>query len=312
MADFNPFVPLLEDPLASGASNNTLQNGISGRDVKSQGVFSSQPFATPKFLRHLTSRHHEFEDTMARMFIRVPPGTWKKFINTLHDPETRSVAEKLTGDDDRQGGVGYIDFLLHTANHAFEEKVQVVETLSDNYTAFFFGQSAPVFSYTGTLYNTFQDDWTMRMFRIYRDLARGTQLARRGFLLYLMYDSWIVRGSMLNLRWQQEAESSLSVPFSFSLLVKKVDIIYGGITPPTDLKTARITPEFAPSGFNYLPETPPLPKASQAQSPVTTSSSTTTPGASQGYSTPDPDAWWEDMTTPSTEQSTDATDEGHK
>ena len=291
MAEFNPFVPLFDDPLAAGASRNTLQNAAAGRDPKAQGVFSSQPYATPKFLRHITDRHHEFEDTMARMFIRVPPGQYQKFLNSITDFETRSIAEKLTGGDDvKQGGVGYVDFLLHTANHAFEEKVQVVETLSDNYVAFFFGQSAPVFSYTGTLYNTFQDDWTMRMFRIYRDMARGTQLARRGFLLYLMYDSWIVRGSMLNLRWQQEAENSLSVPFSFSILVKKVDILYGGLTPPTDI--SKIAISFAPMGFNYLPETLALPKASQAQSPTTDNPPAASPAASAGY---DWDESWSDL-----------------
>jgi len=228
-----------------------LYNQISGRDPNARGVHSTFPMATAKSCRYRQNRHHEFEDTMARMFIQVPTGLYQKFLASLEDPETRTIAQYLTGDDIKKGGIGYIDFLLQNVRHAFTEKVQVVETLSDNYVAFFFGHEAPRFSYSGTLYNTYQDDWTMRMFRIFRDLGRGTQLARRGQLLRLKYDSMIVSGAMLNLQWELIAGQETYCPFSFDLLVKNVAIVYGNVAPPTDLKGLNISDKtFSPEGYH--------------------------------------------------------------
>jgi len=186
---------------------------------------------------------------MARMFIRVSPGDYDKFLKSLDDPETQKIARCLTGDDARKGGVGYMDFLLQSADHQFNEKVQICETLSDNYVAFFFGHQAPMFTYQGTLYNTYQDDWTMRMLRIFRDLGRGTQLARRQQILYLKYDSVIVQGAMLNFRYVLRGGHEMATNFDFSLLVKKVSIIYGGLGAPTNLRSMGVK-QFAPVGYH--------------------------------------------------------------
>lgn len=95
--------------------------------------------------------------------------------------------------------------------------------------------------------NTYQDDWTMRMFRIFRDLGRGTQLARRGQILRLKYDSMIVTGAMTNFRWSLTAGQETYCPFGFSLLVKSIQIIYGGLSLPTRFRS-REEP-FVPGGF---------------------------------------------------------------
>lgn len=247
MANPSPTVPL------AGAVNQIynktrLMNQTSGRDPKSLGVHSVLPLATAKELRFRKGRHHEFEDTMARMFMQIPTEAYDAFLASLEDPETRTIATYLTGDDVKKGGIGYIDFLLHSVQHQFTEKVQIVETLSDNYVAFFFGTQAPTFQYQGTLLNTFEDDWTMRMFRIFRDLGRGTMLARRGLLLRLKYDSMIVSGAMLNFQWQLNAGATTYCPFGFDLLVKNVSIIYGNVAPPTNLHM--FDNNFAPEGYH--------------------------------------------------------------
>jgi hypothetical protein len=181
------------------------------------------------------------------MFIRIPPGDYDKFLGELEDPDTRKIATFLTGDDAGKGGVGYIDFLLQSAVHQYVEKYQVCETLSDNYVVFFFGQQAPIFNYQGVLYNTYQDDWVMRMFRIFRDLGRGTQLARRGLVMYLKYDSVIVQGAMTDFRYTIQSGKEMYATFDFNLLIKKVSIIYGALGPPTDLVSVK---HFAPEGYH--------------------------------------------------------------
>lgn len=244
-----PQIPLGGNAVSRMISLNLAQNPRTGRPTDAVGVFAAQPFMSPKYARHRTKRNHEFEETMARMFIKVAPDLYEQFIASLEDAETQEVARVLAGDDVSKGGHGYIDFLLQNAQHSFEEKFQVVETLSDNYVAFFFGHAPPMFQYQGTLMNTYQDDWTMRMFRIFRDLARGTQLARRDLILRLKYDSMIVSGAMTNFQWSITAGRETYSPFSFNLLVKSIHVIYGSLAPPTKFVRQE---SFTPEGFQLV------------------------------------------------------------
>lgn len=244
-----PQVPLSASIVSSMVELNTLHNARTGRPTDATGVFAAQPFASPKYARHRSDRKHEFEDTMARMFIKVAPDVYKKFIASIDDADTRLIAEVLAGDEVSQGGNGYLDFLMQSANHSFEEKFQVAETLSDNYVAFFFGHAPPIFQYQGTLLNTYQNDWTMSMFRIFRDLARGTQLARRNLILRLRYDSMIVSGAMINFNWSLVAGQEMATSFSFGLLVKSIHVIYGGISRPTKYERGD---KFTPDGFQLV------------------------------------------------------------
>ena len=256
-----PLVPVVDSPIIQAArSINNFENAWIGRDQNSVGVFGSTPFCTPKFARHngAWSRNLDYTNTMARMFIPVDKHGYEKFRKSLKDPITQNIATVLTGDDEKVGGHGYIDFLLHTARHEFEDKVQIIETLGDNYVAYFFGHSAPIFQYQGTLMNTYQDDWTMNMFRIFRDLGRGTQLARHGLNLYIRYDSMILSGAMMNFNWSLIGGAETYCPFGFSFLVKSIKIIYGGLKEfPTKFENIDSADDkFAPSGFELSTSSP--------------------------------------------------------
>lgn len=221
------------NPLMLLDSSNTN----SGYEYPSKyGIRSRFPRSTPKYARYITRLNHEFVDTTARMYISVVSP--QAFLQDI-DPALQGIARVLVGSGKKadQGGRGYIDFLLQQANHALNEKYQVIETLSDNYVAFFFGQSAPIFQYGGSLMNTFQDDWTINMLRLYQSMGRGSQLARRGVLFYLKYDSMIVSGSLLNLNTSLTGDVEIVSPFSFNLLVRKIHYIYGGLEPSTDIMT---------------------------------------------------------------------------
>jgi len=239
-------IPLSGRVLSQAAEYNESQNKKQGRPTKAYGVFGSMPMHTPKYARHRQRGDSEYLETMARMFIRVPPAEYQQFLRNLKDPDTRKIAACLTGDDAGKGGVGYVDFFLQNVGHSFKEKVDVVETLSDNYVSYFFGQSAPMFRFQGTLLNTFEDDWTMRMFRIYRDLARGTQLARRGLQLRIRYDSVIVTGALVNFDYSVRSSQETACPFNFTLLVTRQTVVYGSVTEPTKLVDAG---SFVPEGF---------------------------------------------------------------
>lgn len=224
------------------------RNEKTGLPEQALGVFAAWPGCTPKYMRHEGPRKSDYLGTMSRMYVRLrgkSKGRYKSLLNSMPDLETRQVAEVLFGgryqndagkaDGAYAGGQGYVDFLLQQADHSTQEKFSVSEVLSDNYVSFFFGQQAPLFTYRGMLMNTYQDDWAMRMNRLFRSIARGTQLARRGLLLYLRYDSVLVSGSLVALNMTHRAESETGVPFSFQLLVKKMHIMYGALGVPTTI-----------------------------------------------------------------------------
>lgn len=258
--------------------------------LEATGVHANTPWMTPKYAKWDPSRSHEFIDTMARMFIKVGPKEYQTFLNSLKDPVSKDIAKVLTGDNAGKGGIGYIDFFLQSAKHQFVEKMQVNEVLSDNYVAFFFGHQAPIFNYSGTLMNTFQDDWTTRMYRIFRDMARGTQLARNGQIMHMRYDSFIVSGAMINLSWNLDAGRETYNDFSFDLLVKNMQIISGAVSPPTKLLSKNGGADWADlesesfgtttSGMRTYAGAPPgKPKGSSAASASKGAKTTTKKGA---------------------------------
>lgn len=213
------------------------------------GVFGTHPAMTPKYAKNLpggkNGREAEFTDTMARMFLSVADsGDFSKqsFLDTLPSGAVRDIGSALVGNN---GNGGYIDFLLASVQEAFQEKVQVNEVLSDNYVAFFFGQSAPTFNYSGFLINSYQDDHRTGMHLAYQNLLRGTQLARRNALVRLRYDSVIVSGALLNMQQSISAENELAVPFSFQLLVKSFFVF----EEPT--VTQKVTDAFNPAGVAF-------------------------------------------------------------
>jgi hypothetical protein len=120
--------------------------------------------------------------------------------------------------------------------------------LSDDHVAYFFGQAAPAFTYSGTLINTKQDDQAMNMLRLYQEMGRGTKLAQRNTLLSIRYDGLIVSGAMLNLSLGLAAEMETAVPFSFTLLVKQIVLLpnpYAGVV--------QLSKPFAVAADGYRP-----------------------------------------------------------
>lgn len=197
-------------------------------------LFGTHPITTPNYAWQYNEggRERDFVETMARMFIQVGPAEYPRFLASIRavgDPDSVRLAEALVGTGDAEGadkgGLGYIDFLLQSAQHGFQEKRDLVELMGDNYVVYYLGSNAPVFSYGGILVNSREDDQAHAMYRIYRDMIRGTQLARRRKLLTLRYDNMLVRGTVDSFGWQLGAENEMVCPFSFQLTVKTITML---------------------------------------------------------------------------------------
>lgn len=208
---------------------------------------TTEPFligATPKYARNhghrLDGAHH---NTLARLFVRLDPSEKELFFASIGDEFTRThAARRLAGvftdvrpapQGHRSAATtgretpdpvtnGYLDFLITNVQMGVQEKVQVSETLADNYVAYFFGQSAPQWQYSGMLINSVQDDQATNFLRLYAHILRGTQMARRQKVASLKYDSYIVVGVMTNLQLSLKSDNELLIPFGFTFLVKKI------------------------------------------------------------------------------------------
>lgn len=225
------------DPLNRGVG----ANAAAGYPALATGVYSAFPMMTPKYARHPTSKTAGRLVGLARMYIPVgsPKGVERiiKGLESRGDPQLVAVARQLLGQSagKENTGKGYIDFVLQGVSQSLDEKYQVSEVLEDNYAVFFFGQRAPVWSFSGALMNTYQDDWTMNMLRLYSELGRGSQLAKRGLLLHIRYDSLIIGGCMMNFRWDLASSNELFTTFAFNFLVRSRTILRGSKNMPSKL-----------------------------------------------------------------------------
>jgi len=191
-----------------------------------RGVFANYAGTTRKF-----NSHPQTTQTMARLAIPISGDPYdfitKSGLGATLGPLANSII--IQGNS----GLGYIDFLLQNIQESFSEKVQVSDTIGDNYAAFFFGMSPPTFSFAGQFLNTYQDDWRAAFHLLYRNLLRGTMLARRNLILSLYYDNIIITGYMLNHNQQYTAEMQMASNFSFNMLVKNMTIFRLPGTMPT-------------------------------------------------------------------------------
>jgi hypothetical protein len=197
------------------------------------------PLATPKYAKNRGPRDAEFRDTLARLYISLADAgdpVRNAYLASLPgDDATQALASVLLGANSK-GGTGFVDFFLTSANESFQEIMQVDKVMADDYVAFFYGQQPPQFQYSGMLLNSLQDDQRGGFARAYQQMLRGTQLARRGALARLRYDSVIVSGTLFAHQQQLVAENEMAVPFSFSFLVKEYVVI-------TNLPFAKLTPQ---------------------------------------------------------------------
>ncbi len=177
---------------------------------------------TPKYAKNDGSgRGDFFRDTMARIAIRVTRADRDLFEGTVSDLHVRNrLLPRLIGDVGHT--IGYMDFLLQGMSMTFREKIQLAETLGDNYVLYTFGQAAPSITFQGVLINTAQDDQAQNFVRLYLELLRATQLARRQKAASIEVDSYIFTGAMTELNINLGAQIETIVPFSFSFLVKKI------------------------------------------------------------------------------------------
>lgn len=202
-------------------------------EIEQGSVYSEHPAMLPKY--NPGNRLATFR-TQARMYVPFATAdAFDDFLRTLSwdaEPYARSLA--IVGDAEFKA-LGYFDFFLQRANEAYQEKRQVTEVLSDSFVAYYFGQRAPVWSYSGAVLNTEHNQWYDAFHILYEDVLRGTRLADRGIAVRLSYDTKTVFGSLDSLTTSLSADNETFAPFQFQVLVHKV------LYSPTNIQSTIIT-----------------------------------------------------------------------
>lgn len=222
-------------------------NEVEGR------FFSSFPAATPKFALNAGPRRSEFTETMARLIIDVPPAQMTALLRSLPG-DTAAAAQTLlyagnvtTLRDGNAQGAGYFDFMLTQVTMQQMEREQAIDTLTDNTIIYYSGQSSPILSCSGYLYNTYQDDQVVWFHLLYNDILRGTQLARRNLVCRFRYDSFFITGYLSNFVLNTIGDSKNYAQFSYTFRVKQIQIATPIIYNPTLTQSLLTTNIFASS-----------------------------------------------------------------
>ena len=234
-------------PGADRAPDGANSSGIFRPGNGAGGVFAEfMQGQTPKYAFNNGVRADKWRNTLVRLFVRVDASEMDLFRASITDVHTRrNLANRIAGDPRQSSGArtpssgsqdatvrrnanvhsnGYLAFFIQNAVMPFNEKVQISETLSDNFVLFAFGQSPPIWNFSGFLLNSVQDDQASNMFRLYTQVLRATQMARRQKSMSLSMDSFVLNGVMLNLQLSLSAQNELYMPFSFQMVMKRVFI----------------------------------------------------------------------------------------
>lgn len=117
---------------------------------------------------------------------------------------------------------GYTNFLLTDVQVGFSEKVQVMETFGDTEVAYYFGKSPVVFTLSGLLFDDIDNDWFTKFLRLYTNVMRGTELARRYELIQVILPNMEIIGSVMNMSYSENSQRDTDIPFSFQVLAKVI------------------------------------------------------------------------------------------
>lgn len=225
MADFDVALTIGGAILKADPRNQVLGGNASLTEDSpaAQGVYAQFP-ATQ--LKYSTGTY----DTQARLYVALGPTEQAKFLEGFSEP-VKTYVKAVTGPK------GYMDFILTQVQESQEEKYQVTELLSDDYVAYFYGEKARVYSYSGKLFSTYQDDWWEAFSYLYDNLLRGSRMAGLQRVATLRYDSRVVNGVLLNFQSSMSSEMQMAVDFSFQFLVTSTSRQEPLLTPGKTLGT---------------------------------------------------------------------------
>lgn len=184
--------------------------------------------APQKLRRRNIERMHKFEqkkDTVASIKIIKESvsigGEGNKFQDVNDNFRTRN--DVIRGG----GGLFGTDVLFETTNFVLQamgetdsEKFQVLDNFGELPQIFMFGRRPRIYTYSGMLWNHSENNWKDEFKYTYKTYLRGTKCVEYGVKVLLTFDRSVRMGYILNANINQNAETEMAVPFSFSMFIE--------------------------------------------------------------------------------------------
>lgn len=131
---------------------------------------------------------------------------------------TDSSGDQLVTEDGETGTDLYSNFLLQSIQYARTEKTQILETFGEAYI-YLFGERPVIYTFQGTLLNTFDFNWEAEWESNYDTYIRGTRCVENDAQVFLAWDETIVSGYVLGMETQKNPEQPHTVVLSFQMFV---------------------------------------------------------------------------------------------
>jgi len=231
----------LRDLVTSGGTDSVL--GSVSVAAAPKGVYATYPGYTTKY----GQRGPDYQQNdVARLYVELNTADernrFKQNVETYLKSAGEDAQEISMGVVGLKSSIayGYVDFFLTSINMPSAEKYQVNEVIGDSYVAYFFGREPPIWTLSGTLLDTRQDDWALAFHVLYDAVMRGTRMAELGKVVALRFNQRIVKGVFLGMTQTSEATMQMATGFNAAFLVKEYIILLERGRRSTALSTERV------------------------------------------------------------------------
>lgn len=117
---------------------------------------------------------------------------------------------------------GYANFLLTHVRCSLDEKMQITETFGDGEVVYYFGRQPVIFTMSGILVDSQDNNWFVEWLDMYGHVMRGSQLAKNYELLKIVLPNMDIIGTIPHMAWEQDSQNDVLINFEFQFLAKQI------------------------------------------------------------------------------------------
>jgi hypothetical protein len=129
------------------------------------------------------------------------------------------------------------NFSLIGVNEANVEAVKISLNFGMGWNAYFFGEQPKVYSFSGVFLDTKNYPYYEEFMTYYRTHLSGSNVARKGYRFYIVYDSKILTGYMLGINVNSDSANYQNKTFNFQVLVDTENFFRTGLPAPVEYQT---------------------------------------------------------------------------
>lgn len=116
-------------------------------------------------------------------------------------------------------------FLLRQYSSRADERVQVFQAINGDVSMYFFGERPRIYSFSGIMYDTYNQQWANKLMRDYDSKLRGTKSIENRTEVCIVYEDKFLQGFVLNLTISKNAELLSGVQFTLDYILTKSSFI---------------------------------------------------------------------------------------